>query len=646
MTPTARPSLRDRFLTWYRSNRRAATAVIVTGAIALVAVALGLAYALARDVANPVAGDPSPTGSPVASPSAEAPSPSADPSETPMPAPSDNPDVAFDLADYSPLPGSWGYVTVDGLNVREADDEDSPVVGQLNEGDLVLAIESGGRLQVLANGFTGWVSTGDGDATWIRAIIKPWTRMALDGIATDGTGYLAFGTWANLETTPYEGGFEAPLFLYSPDGETWIESHEGVAGWVTAADGNEDGWVVVSRHGYGGSLVTFSADGRTFGESQGILGLQHAVAHGPAGWIIVGYDSEQGYFAIRSADGVTWGEPVSLGGDFALPRIEASSAGYVTFDPQLGGLMTTTNGVDWNALDAPGEGLDRVADVELVGQDLLVVTVTEDGTSTIHRGTFGTDGMITWGASTAAGAFAGHQVDSISAGDDGWLALGWDVEALVPAAWTSVDGQTWERQVIDDAFGGSIGPEPEFGAGGFVGLGNGVDGPSVWRSDDGTAWSQVGAPEPFAVGEPRCPDADDVTTLDLMFLDVRAVECYGSDSITVRGWVPLIDGLGGCCWPIAEPSWLAGPYPQGWIVPGEADRMSLELYVPPGIDGSALENEHTWVEVTGHFADPAAAGCTHTPISSLTHRLPSQEVVRQECASRFVVESIVAADAP
>ena len=650
MTPTARPSLRDRFLTWYRSNRRVATAAIVTGAVALVAVAFGLAYALARDVANPVAGDPSaaPTGSPVASPtpSAEAPSPSADPSGEPTPAPSDAPDLGYDLADYAPLPGSWGVVTVDRLNVRETNEEDSPVVGQLNQGDLVLAIDGGGRIQIVAEGISGWVNVADGDDLWIRAVLKPWTRMALDGIATDGTGYLAFGTWANLDTTPYEGGFEAPLFLYSPDGETWTESHDGVAGWVTAADGNEDGWVVISRHGYGGSLVTFSADGRTFGESQGILGLQHAVAHGPAGWLIVGYDSDRGYFSIRSADGVTWDEPITLGGDFAAPRIEASSVGYITFDSQRSGVMTTTNGVDWNALDTPGEDLDRVADVELIGQELRVLVVDEDGNSTIHRGTFGTNGLITWGASTDASAFAGYQLDSISAGDDGWLALGWDVEALVPAAWTSADGQTWTRAGHRRRLRREHRPgarvrcrrlrRPRRRRGRPVRAG----GPRTARRG---AWPVPRSRSRSATfAAPMPPTSRCSTSCSSAIAPWSATATSRSPS---AAGCPH-RGARGLLHPDRRPAWLAGPYPDGWIVPGETDRMSFELYVSPDVDASGIHDDHTWVEVTGHFADAAAAGCTHTPIPQLVQRLTSQEVVRQECAARFVVESAVTVDAP
>jgi hypothetical protein len=73
--------------------------------------------------------------------------------------------------------------------------------------------------------------------------------------------------------------------------------------------------------------------------------------------------------------------------------------------------------------------------------------------------------------------------------------------------------------------------------------------------------------------------------------------------------------------------------------------MALNVYVPPNVDVSAFD-EHTWVEVTGHFADAAADDCRHIPEPSVAHRLESQEVARDLCAGRFVVERVVASTAP
>jgi hypothetical protein len=639
----------NRLSSWYRTHRREATIGVIVGAAALLLLAAFLAFSFAQDAA-PIAGGPSAEPSTSADPSVS-PDPSAAPSDAPDPsaAPSDDPNAdepEYELLPYAPLPPSWGMVVVDDLNVRSGPEDDAPIIGSLNDGDLVQVIEAGQRLQVLADGITGWVSAGDdaGDP-WIRAIRTPWRQIRLAGIASNGSGYLGFGIHADLETPPYEGGFQRPLFLVSDDGSTWEESHDGVPGEVVAGAATADGYVVVSTNGYGGSFLSFSSDGRTWSEPVGTDGQQHAVAHGPAGWLVVSFDAEQNLIARRSTDGRTWTDPVAVGGDFSVPSIEASSSGYVIFDRNGYTGFASSDGVIWNSFGAPVNAAGRVADVELVGDELLLVTVDRDAGTTIHRGTFGAHGAVTFDSTVDGSVFGGAQVDSIAAGPDGLVAFGWDTEALAPITWTSQDGGTWARHEVEGAFGGMTGPEPVHGDDGWIAIGQSDGLPSLWRSADGVSWDLAGGPAALPTPEPVCPDADGVTTLDLMFLGADARECYGDASLTVRGWVPLIEGLGGCCYPISEPAWLAGPYPTGWISPAEIDRMALNVYVPPNVDVSAFD-EHTWVEVTGHFADAAADDCRHIPEPSVAHRLESQEAARDLCAGRFVVERVVASTAP
>lgn len=653
MPEPAHPSLSTRFATWYRIHRTAATAAVLAGAVVLLGIAGGIAWSLTRQ-ASQIAADPSasasasqlPSEHPSASPDTT--SPSAAPA-TPSEAPSATPQPWTGLADFPPLPPSWGVVVVDGLNVRSGPEDDDPVIGVLDDGALVKVLEAGGRLQVLGEGIAGWVSVGDpADAPWVRALPTPFSWTRVNGIASDGSGYLAYGTWAELEFPPYEGGFDQPLLLRSDDGVSWTEVHpDALPGQVTDAAGGPGGWVAISHHYYGGIVAAHSSDGSTWSQTAGLLGTQHAVAHGPAGWVIVSYDYEAGLSARRSDDGRTWTEPVPLPGDGSQPELEAGSAGYVAFDRLAPSGLASTDGVTWRAFQPPGTTTAWIADVELVDGELLAVTVSQaDGASTIHRGNLAPDGTVTWTGTVDPSAFAGARVDSIASGDDGLLALGWDADDLVPVTWTSSDGASWSRHDPGaDAFGGLVGPEPAWAAGGWVALGADRQGPTLWRSSDGASWSLAGRPEPMAQDAPRCPSADAVTTLDLIFLGDRGLDCFGGATLTVRGWVPLIEGLGGCCWPDPEPDWLAGPYPAAWLTSGEVDHWGLNLYVAPGVDPAALAT-HTWVEVRGHFDDPAAATCRRSPLPDFLHRVESQALVRDECARRFVVESITPASAP
>jgi hypothetical protein len=142
-----------------------------------------------------------------------------------------------------------------------------------------------------------------------------------------------------------------------------------------------------------------------------------------------------------------------------------------------------------------------------------------------------------------------------------------------------------------------------------------------------------------------------VSTIVLIYLAPFANECFGEASLTVRGRVPFIDGIGGCCLPIAEPAWLAGHLPGGFIDPGKVGtqwrlQWSLRLQIPPGIDAKALR-ARDWVEIDGHYADELADTCRRTPLGTLVwQRLESQAAVRRDCEQRFVVESIAPVNGP
>jgi hypothetical protein len=170
-------------------------------------------------------------------------------------------------------------------------------------------------------------------------------------------------------------------------------------------------------------------------------------------------------------------------------------------------------------------------------------------------------------------------------------------------------------------------------------------GQALWASTDGESWERT-ATIAYDGPTPLCPPATEVTTLVLLYLGSFAGDCLGDASMTITGWMPDIQGLGGCCWPIAEPAWLAGPYPGSFLAPARiAETISLGLYVPPGLSVGTSE-AGTKLEVVGHFADPAAPACRRTPDDYPANYLEAQRVTRNDCAARFVVESVTVLEGP
>jgi hypothetical protein len=233
----------------------------------------------------------------------------------------------------------------------------------------------------------------------------------------------------------------------------------------------------------------------------------------------------------------------------------------------------------------------------------------------------------------------------VSADSDGTiLAFGWDRDVLEPTVWSSTDGYFWEDLgAAPDSLGGAIGPEPAFADGVWAAVTD-----TVYTSTDGSTWTRR-LDLPVQPNGPGCPAADDVTALDILLLGGAAADCFGDEQLTFVAWAPLVDGIGGCCPPEGLPAWLNAPFSVTWLGPapsvdggfGIADfRVSL---APGEVDRLPTD---TWVEVTGHFFDPASAECRNVPLTISPQRLESRAAVIDSCERRFVLTQVVPADAP
>jgi hypothetical protein len=139
-----------------------------------------------------------------------------------------------------------------------------------------------------------------------------------------------------------------------------------------------------------------------------------------------------------------------------------------------------------------------------------------------------------------------------------------------------------------------------------------------------------------------------------VFMD-SLVSCWGPGTdVTIAGWRDTLDGLCGCgpMFYFEKPKWLTGQYGFGWLF-AEPYALNLDdyftLYAP---DAKALGTDSgdrpTYMEVTGHFGDPAAATCRVVPdpdappSEAITDAQARQytRALRKECAKRLVVTSL------
>src|SRR5919201_5552609 len=176
MTRADETGVRSRIVAWYHEHRAATNVAIVAIVVVLFGIAAGLGWATVQR-SQVAQGSPTPdaSDSPSQMPSVTARPGTAQPSQSPAPtaAPSSLLGPAYELAGFAPLPPSWGMVMVDDLNVRGGPNDDDPVIGVLNAGDIFLTLEVGPRTQVLADGLSGWVSPGPGEDLWIQTLVTP-----------------------------------------------------------------------------------------------------------------------------------------------------------------------------------------------------------------------------------------------------------------------------------------------------------------------------------------------------------------------------------------------------------------------------------------------------------------------------------------
>ena len=163
---------------------------------------------------------------------------------------------------------------------------------------------------------------------------------------------------------------------------------------------------------------------------------------------------------------------------------------------------------------------------------------------------------------------------------------------------------------------------------------------ALLASCSGTGTSASASP---SGGVEATQDPCDAETVELAALiassaDAR-LECFSGRTITFRAYVSGMTGAGTCAFsPIPGDGWLnlcGGE--QRLLVAEPGDEEALTAYIPPDMDEAPDFDQ--WVEVTGHFDDPAAKTCDREAPDG-----PAEDPDQVEaCRRAFVLESVVPA---
>ena len=130
---------------------------------------------------------------------------------------------------------------------------------------------------------------------------------------------------------------------------------------------------------------------------------------------------------------------------------------------------------------------------------------------------------------------------------------------------------------------------------------------------------------------------------------VEALACYGDSDLRFVAFVAAPEGLGGVETYRIEPSWLVG---RGhWLAVDEsmepegfASGPFLPVFVPPADETAFAGLNAQWVEIHGHFSDPAANRCRVTEGTPPTAPTAPQAI--EICTTSFVLTSIQLVPAP
>jgi hypothetical protein len=279
-----------------------------------------------------------------------------------------------------------------------------------------------------------------------------------------GGGGSSGGMWVAAQAIPTAGAQieDSTAIRTSPDGTTWTKVGE-IDGEVLDVLGYGNGvWIgAASNPGGTQSTIYKSGDLAHWSAVANEPGDLSSVAYGAGRWVIVGYDTpgiavngtvHTTRVAYTSTDAMTWTD-ISIDNGSNSADQELSSVAFgdgswtaVGTEPGLEQLTTfrSADGTTWTAQGPSLDIVGTVAGVAFHGGQWTLVANPGLRASAIYQSTDG----YSWASVQGTTGFP-VLVDSVAAGDPGYLAVGNDYTqgsaGGASAFYTSPDGKTWSQ---------------------------------------------------------------------------------------------------------------------------------------------------------------------------------------------------------
>ena len=609
--------------------------------------------------------DPSVSGSPRASATASG---VAAASVTPNPSPQvitlQERLVPSAASDQAPPFSGWIQLERD-LPIYADTTTASDRVGALAKGSLAYAEEAQSQeqgiywLQIDAPNPNGYIAAGTGGKLFVHRYLSTPTAYGggISGIAAGPRGFVAWGNLASRSNrSPAQfvaasaGGRVWQIADTRPFGNAWIRTAAyGPVGWIalgslqTRGGTTSDLWILNSSEGLSwrslGALPMDTSDVET-----GLLASDQ-------GYLLLLASYQTRTPAIESwwsNDGKSWtrgGLPEDV--DLNLQHVVATRSGFYAWPnpgngPKSSEAKYSADGRNWSDLAAPPT--NDQGRVLAIGDELLAVDSSPvTGAPRAWIGTFAKGG-VTWSAVTAR-LPRDFALGSLASDGSTALLFGWSRATDDPQAW-ALDGRSWRRLPLPTgAFGGVVPGTAVGSTAGFVVVGSNMnlraDNPVFWSGTAAGGWAPEASPVVSAIGEQtdlHCPskpvDAAAFASLDIP----SAVVCFGRAPISFRAFVARCDGCTGPSGDVYTPAWLADPQQnQLYLSPVKTEdswwfssRRAASLADDPAWVGK-------WVQVTGHFDDPASTTCQWVPDPHSGGVFYSRQSVIDNCRTQFVV---------
>ena len=575
--------------------------------------------------------------------------------------------------------GGWVRATTD-IVIHASPQPKAPAVGTLRRGDVAYAEQ---HAEVTAD--PQWLNVTEPQSGWIHdanQVVRYESSQfqvsgTISGIAAGPDGFVALGHPPDASDQNQSAD---PLF--SGDGIGWrAESAVSSAvfgGWeASTMTWGPGGWLVAVNVRNGDQSQVWlwnSTDGLRWHPLGPLTGAGADVAYAKqvvashAGYLLQTFgNGREGPITLWfSADGVRWQETADPGAVAAqggwrsaigIPDGFYTWSGTYDQGPAPSAPTSAAFSVDgqvWTAVENGPQGQN----IQLiqVGNALLAIDLDpQNAAPRVWIGQFYRR-QVAWQREAGEDVvFANAVVTSLVWDGRRAYAFGWDRPTEEPLVWTrNVLG--WTRSSLPASFGGL----PQYAAAGPTGVvvvGHRStlrgDNPIVWHRSPTGNWLPEPQPVFAAVPNPTpasCPSVPRDLPALIVLDRAAALVCFGDAPMTMRAWSVGCDQCYGSGPGGAEPAWLAAPTNNQLflapIKPASTGEWWISLVLHPSVVADPALALGAWIELTGHFDDPAAATCHYEPALEELAYWSGQHSFIDNCRQTFVVTDVRAVSGP